>query len=291
MAAPPTRSESLKGIACMIGGAAFLTLNDGVMKWMTQSYPVGEIVFIRGLFGLIPVAFLVWRAGGLAALRVHDIRGQAARALLTVVSTGLFVTSLRFLPLTEAIAITFASPLFVTALAPPLLGERVGWRRWLAVVVGFVGVLIMIRPAGDHMRWVVLLPLAVALTFGLANIVTRRISATESSVSIMGVSMLSVTLAALATSPFGWRAPSADDIALLAVAGLLHFCAHFLMIEAFRLAEAAVAAPFNYSAMIWALIVDLVVWVNRPDPWVVGGAVVVIMSGLYILRRETVARR
>jgi drug/metabolite transporter (DMT)-like permease len=291
MAATPTTADSLKGIACMIGAAAFLTLNDGVMKWMTASYPVGEVVFIRGLFVLVGVALLAWRAGGLATLRVRNVRGQAARALLTIASTGLFVTSLRFLPLAEAIALTFASPLFVTALAPPLLGERVGWRRWLAVLAGFVGVLVMIRPTGEAMRWAVLLPLTVALTFGLANIVTRRISATESSVSIMGVSMLSVTLVALATAPFGWRAPALGDVALLALAGMLLGCAHFLMIEAFRLAEAAVAAPFNYSAMIWALILDLVVWVNRPDPWVVGGAVIVIMSGLYILRRETLRRR
>ena len=291
MAAAPTPSDSLKGIACMIGGTAVLTLNDAVMKWMAASYPVGEVIFIRGVFVLIPVALLAWRAGGLAALRVRNLRGQAVRALLIVVSTGLFITSLRFLPLTEAIAITFASPLFVTALAPSLLGERVGWRRWLAVVAGFVGVLIMIRPAGDDMRWVVLLPLAVAFTFGLANIITRRISATEPSVSIMGVSMLSVTLVALATSPFGWRAPAVGDVALLAVAGILVGCAHFLMIEAFRLAEAAVASPFIYSAMIWALILDFVVWVNRPDPWVVGGAVVVIMSGLYILRREDLRRQ
>ncbi|MDP7652073.1 MAG: DMT family transporter [Rhodospirillales bacterium] len=291
MAAVPTRSNTLKGIACMIGGAAFLTLNDGVMKWMTASYPVGEVIFIRSLFVLIPVALLAWRAGGLTALRVHNIRGQAVRTVLSIASMGLFVTGLRLLPLAEAIALTFASPLFVTALAPPLLGERVGWRRWLAVLLGFAGVLIMIRPGGETMRWVVLLPLGAALTFGLANIVTRRISATESSVSILAVSMFSVTVVSLATAPFGWRAPAMGDVALLALAGLLLGCAHFLMIEAFRLAEAAVASPFHYSAMIWALILDLVLWANQPDPWVMGGAMVVIASGLYILRRETRRRR
>ena len=202
-----------------------------------------------------------------------------------------FVTGLSFLPLAEAIVLTFASPLFVTALAPPLLGETVGWRRWLAVLVGFVGVLIMIRPGGEAMRWFVLLPLGAALTFGLANIVTRSISATESSVSILCVSMVSVTVVSLATAPFGWRAPSTSDVALLALAGILLGCAHFLMIEAFRLAEAAVAAPFHYSAVIWALILDLVIWVNWPDSWVMGGAVIVILSGLYILRRETLRRR
>ena len=291
MAAVPTPSDSLKGIACMIAGAAFLTLNDGVMKWMTASYPIGEVIFIRSLFVLIPVALLAWRAGGLGGLRVHNIRGQAVRTVLTLASMGFFVTGLRHLPLAEAIALTFVSPLFVTALAPPLLGERVGWRRWLAVLVGFAGVLIMIRPGGEALRWVVLLPLGAALTFGLANIVTRRLSATESSVSILAVSMFSVTLVSLATAPFGWREPAIGDVAFLALAGIFLGCAHFLMIEAFRLAEAAVAAPFHYSALIWALILDLTVWVNRPDPWVVGGAVIVIASGLYILRRETLRRR
>ncbi len=291
MVAVPTPSDTFKGIACMIGGVATLTLNDGVMKWMTASYPVGEIIFIRGLFVLIVVALFAWRAGGLGTLRVHDVRGQAVRALFTIASTAFFVTGLSFLPMAEAIAITFASPLFVTALAPSLLGEKVGWRRWLAVLVGFVGVLIMIRPDSEHMRWAMLLPLMVALTFGLANIVTRRISATESSVSIMGFSMLSVTLVALATAPFGWRMPTIEDVALLALAGVLHGSAHFLMIEAFRLAEATVASPFVYTAMIWAVILDLIIWFVLPDPWVIGGVVVVISSGLYILRRETLRRR
>ena len=291
MAAAPTRSNSLKGIACMIGGTAFLTLNDGVMKWMTAVYPIGEIIFIRSLFVLIPVALLAWRAGGLAALRVHNVRGQAVRTLLSIASMAFFVTGLSLLPLAEAIALTFASPLFVTMLAPPLLGEQVGWRRWLAVIVGFVGVLVMIRPGGEAMRWAVLLPLGAALTFGLANIVTRRISVTESSVSILAVSMLSVTVASLATAPFGWRAPAVIDVAFLALAGIMLGCAHYLMIEAFRLAEAAVAAPFHYSAMIWAVILDLIVWVIWPDVWVVGGAAIVILSGLYILRRETLRRR
>lgn len=290
MAAVPTPSDSLKGIACMIAGTAFLTLNDGVMKWMTASYPIGEIIFIRSLFVLIPVALLAWRAGGLEALRVQNIRGQAVRTVLSIVSMVCFVTGLRLLPLAEAIALTFASPLFVTILAPGLLGETVGWRRWLAVLVGFIGVLIMTRPDGDVVRWAVLLPLGAALTFGLANIMTRRISTTESSVSILSVSMISVTVFSLATAPFGWRAPAVDDVALLALAGILLGCAHFLMIEAFRLAEAAVAAPFHYSAVIWAMILDLVIWVNRPDPWVLGGAMVVIASGLYILRRETLRR-
>jgi drug/metabolite transporter (DMT)-like permease len=290
MAAAPTSSDSLKGIACMIAGAVFLTLNDGVMKWMTASYPIGEVIFIRSLFALIPVALLAWRAGGLAALRVHNIWGQSVRTVLSIASMGFFITGLRLLPLAEAISLTFASPLFVTILAPPILGETVGWRRWLAVLVGFVGVLIMIRPDGEAMRWVVLLPLGAALTFGLANIITRRISVTESSVSILGVSMISVTVVSLATAPFGWRAPAMGDVAFLALAGILLGCAHFLMIEAFRLAEAAVAAPFHYSAVIWAMILDLVIWSNQPDPWVLGGAVIVIASGLYILHRETLRR-
>jgi len=291
MAAVPTPSDSLKGIACMIVGAAFLSLNNGVMKWMTASYPIGEVIFIRSLFVIIPVALLARRAGGLEALRVHNIRGQAVRTALSIVSMVCFVASLRFMPLAEAIALTFASPLFVTVLAPPLLGETVGWRRWLAVLVGFIGVLIMTRPGGEAMRWVVLLPLGSALTFSLVSIMTRRISATESSVSILGFSMISVTLVSLATAPFGWRVPVMSDVAFLALAGILLGGANFLMIEAFRLAEAAVAAPFHYSAVIWALILDLVIWVNRPDPWVLGGAMVVIASGLYILRRETLRRR
>ena len=125
-----------KAIVCMLLGAAVLTTNDAVLKWLTSGYHVGQIMFCRGIFIGLPLAILIWRAGGLKSLRPVNPKGHAVRAALVIVGTFLFVSGLAYLPLADAIAITFAGPLFITALAAPLLGESVGWRRWSAVLAG-----------------------------------------------------------------------------------------------------------------------------------------------------------
>lgn len=270
----------------MVGGTGLLTLNDAIMKSLTVDYPVGEIMAVRGLFVFIPIAFLAHRAGGLASLRIVSRKGQAARAVLVVTSTFMFVTGLGYLPLADIIAITFAGPLFLTALAAAVLGERVGWRRWTAVVLGFVGILIITRPTGNGLGWVVLLPLGAVLCGVARDLITRRISARESSVAILATTTAAVTLAGFATLPFGWRTPTPTDVALLALTGLLLGAAHFLLIETFRLAEAVVVAPFRYTSMIWAIVFGFLFFATLPDMWVIAGAALVVASGLYIFHRE-----
>jgi drug/metabolite transporter (DMT)-like permease len=280
-------SKVAAGIGCMVASGAVVVLNDAVMKWMTADFPVGQILFIRGAFAYLPIALWVGWTGSYAALRIRDVRGQCARAALLIVASFLFVFSLGLMPLADATAISFAAPLFVTALATPLLGEFVGRRRWSAVVVGFAGVLLMLRPTGDAFQWVVLLPLGVAVAVGLADIMTRRISTTESSTATLSFTILAVALAGLATVPFGWHVPTAGDLALLALAGLLLGCAQYLMIEAYRLAEAVLVAPFRYSAMVWAVLFGFLIWGDLPDRWIVAGSLLVIGSGVYIFHRET----
>ncbi|MEZ5594095.1 MAG: EamA family transporter [Gammaproteobacteria bacterium] len=143
-------TSSLQGIACMIAGSALLSLNDALLKWLATDLPIGQILFVRGCFALSLMALLAWHLGHRARLRIINFPAQIARALLTVASTFAFITGLRYMPLAEAIAIAFAGPLFVTLLAALLLRERVGWRRWSAVAVGFCGVLIMLRPQAVH---------------------------------------------------------------------------------------------------------------------------------------------
>jgi drug/metabolite transporter (DMT)-like permease len=287
MNVPATPSPTGRGIASMILGMALLTTNDSILKWLTTSYPVGQVLFMRGIFVFVPVAFFVWRAGGLDSLRIRNYRGQAARAAMAVGSSYVFVIGLSLLPIADAIAISFAGPLFITALATPLLGERVGWRRWVAVMIGFAGVLVMIRPIGDMVRMAALLPLSAACIGAFRDIVTRGISRTDTSVSILTVSTVAVTLSGLFSLPHGWRTPVPMDIGLLALAGLLLGSAHFFMIEAYRQAEAAVVAPFKYTSMIWALLAGFLVWGDIPDGWTFAGSALVIASGLYILHRKT----
>ena len=284
-------SSPLKGIACMIGGGAVITLNDAVMKMMTVGFPVGEILFIRGVFVIIPIALLAWRFGGVTQLKVRSIRAQAIRAALTVLSTYLFITSLRYLDLADAVAIGFTGPLFLTALATPVLGEWVGWRRWAAVGVGFVGVLAMTRPGGEGAQWAALMPLGAALSGAIRDMLTRRMTVTETSVSMLCVSSVSVTLSGLATLPFGWPAVDLGDVGILAGAALFLGLGQFLFIEAFRLGEAVVVAPFKYSNLLWGILFGFLFWSQLPDRWTLAGAILVIGSGLYIFHRETLRRQ
>jgi drug/metabolite transporter (DMT)-like permease len=281
----------MKGIACMIVAGLALTLNDGALKWLAGDYPVGQIMFYRGLFVFLPVIFLTWRAGGLPSLRMVSPLAHLLRAGLVVAGTFLFITGLRFLPLADAIAITFAGPLFLTALAGPLLGEIIGWRRWLAVAVGFVGVLIILQPTGNVVQWAALLPLAASLTGALRDILTRRMTYGESSVAVLFTTTLAVTLAGGATFVGGWVALSGEDLLLMAISGLLVGTAHFLMIEALRLGEAALVVPFKYVSVIWALLIGFFVWASLPSLGTLLGAAIIVSSGLYILRRQGRAPR
>src|SRR3546814_7437828 len=165
----------------MVGGTALLTLNDAVTKWLAADYPVGQIRAIRGLFICLPIAFFTWRAGGIGALRVRNFGGQGLRGLFFIGSSFCFIIGLTYNPLANNVAIAFANPLFITALAPLVLSERVGWRRWFAVLVGFAGVILLVRPVGEALNWYALLPLGAAAFGALRDLTTRRISATESS--------------------------------------------------------------------------------------------------------------
>lgn len=285
----PTASGSKApgaGIACMLVSSALLTLNDAVLKWLTADYPVGQIMFLRGLFVFLPITLFAWRAGGWSALRMNDPRGPLLRAAFVVCATFVFVTSLRLMPLADAIAIGFAGPLFLTLLAIWFLKERVGWRRWCAVIFGFCGVLVIVRPTGEAIRWIALLPLFAAFIGALRDVVTRRIAGRESSTAILAVTTMAVTLAGLATAPFGWAPLDPFDLLYFAVSGFLLGSAHFLQIESFRLAEAGLVAPFKYSSMVWAVGFGFLIWGDLPDGWTVTGAVMVVASGLYILQRE-----
>ena len=281
-----TSSAPGKAVVCMLLGAVFLTANDAVMKWLTDGYSVGQIMACRGFFVFIPLSLLIWRAGGISSLRPIQPVGHFIRAGLVIAGTFMFVTGLRYLTLTDAIAIAFAGPLFITALAAPLLGEKVGWRRWMAVLAGFVGIVVIMQPSGSAMQWAALLPLGASLTGAFRDILTRRLSARETSVALLFYTSLGMTLAGLATAPFVWKAVPLADWGMFALSGMITGCAHFLMIETFRMGEAAMVAPFKYSSVIWAAALGYFVWGDIPDAGTLSGVAIVIFAGLYILHRE-----
>jgi drug/metabolite transporter (DMT)-like permease len=280
-------SDGIRGIACMIATGVLAIAQDAVMKWLTTDYPVGEILFLRALFAYIPIGILVWSAGA-ASLRTHDPASQFLRGVLVTASTLIFVVALWLLPFADAVAASFTAPLFVTALAAPLLGEPVGWRRWTAVVVGFAGVLVMLRP-GASLELAMLIPLGSALAGALRDVLTRRMIPNENAAGTLFYSFTVMFLISGATLPFSWRTPAVFDLLLLLGAGTMFGASHYLLILAFRYAEAAVVAPFTYTQLLWGVVLGYAIWGQFPDSFVVAGAVLVAVSGLYILHRE--ARR
>lgn len=290
----PSTAESIapwRGIALMMAGCVVMTTNDAVMKWLTGSYPTGEIIFLRGMVALLPVIVIARFTGGLATLRVHDWRWQAVRGLCVLASTFFFISGLRALPLADVIATGFTGPLFLTAMAPLFLGERVGWRRWSAVIVGFVGMLVIVRPTREALSWVVLWPIAASFAGSVRDIITRRLSVRETSNATLFSTIVVVNVVALASLPMGWPMPSAADAGLIVFAGLLMGVGQYMVIEALRLAEAALIAPFRYSSLLWGTALGYIGWGTVPDMWVGVGAVLVVASGIYIVQREAALRR
>ncbi len=282
----PTERSTVRGIVLMIISAALLALNDTVTKWLTESYPATQVWCLRTVFVLIPILAVAAHRGRWRELRVVSWRGQAVRAALFVSTTLLIVLSLESLPLPDVMAIVLASPLFVAALSMRILGERVSAERWAIVAIGFVGVLLIVRPTGAF-QWIALIPVAASLSSALRDMVTRRIGRTETSLAILFYSSLAVIVIGLVSAPlFEWRAVSTGAWALLALNGALNGGAHFLMIESLRLGEAATVVPFKYSGLVWGLLLGFLVWRHIPDAWMLIGAALVAASGLYLLRLE-----
>ena len=200
----------------------------------------------------------------------------------------MFVSGLAYLPISDAIAISFAGPLFITALAQPLLGEHVGWRRWSAVLTGFIGILLIVRPGGDVVQWAVLLPLTASLAGALRDLLTRHLSSQETTVAILFSTTLGVILASLVTIPFVWVPVPLVDWGWFALSGFLVGFAHFLMIETFRYGEATLVAPFKYSGVIWAGLLGYLIWGDIPDFTTILGVSIVVLSGIYIFHREKI---
>lgn len=280
------QSSALRGILLMVAGSAVLTMSDAVTKWLTAGYPVGQIMSIRAFFSLIPILVIVWHAGGLSILRIRNIRMQSIRAACAVASSFLFVGGLVYLPLADAIAIAFSGPLFVTALAAPMLSEKVGWRRWSAVLVGFAGVLVMLRPTGGAFQWYALFPLAAAGCGAFRDIITRQVRLSASPVAVLTLTMAAVGVAGLFTIPAGWAPVGGIDLLLLTLAGILVGTAQYLVIFAFHMAEASLIIPYKYLSLIWAALYGFFIWGDIPESHVTLGAALVVGSGLYIIHRE-----
>ncbi len=279
------------GILAAFGCFFFFSSMDALAKWLGATYAVSQIVFFRSLFGFIPVAVVTWREGGLSSLRTKRPWMHFLRGFFILGALYFYFLGLKYLHLAEALAIAFTAPLFMTALARPVLGEKVGLRRWSAVIVGFIGVLIMVRPDPENLQLEALYILFSAFCFALTGLTTRLLARTETSAAIMLYSTLALFLPMAALMPFAWITPDWLSLGLFFTMGIFGGLGLLLLTTAYRNAPASVIAPFEYSAMIWAVLFGWIGWKQFPEPSVWYGAVLVAGAGLYIANREARLRR
>ena len=292
MEGAPPAPAALRGILLMVAAVGFFVTMDTIAKYLSRWYPVPLIVWARYVSNLaLLLAFLAAR-GELRLLRSARPGLQFARGLLLALATLLFFTSLSVLPLADANAIGFVMPLFVAALAVPMLGERLEPARLLAILAGLVGALIIVRPGSDLFTPYALLPLGMAVCNALYQILTRKVAGLEPPLTslVWGAIVGAVLLSAAA--PFVWVTPqAASHGALIVVIGVLASVGHFLLIKAYDHASATLLAPFTYTALVWAVVLGWLVFGDFPDGWSLVGMSVIVLSGLVLANRQRLTTR
>lgn len=284
---PPPPDDAKLGILYVLASTFFFNVLNVTAKWLTADYSVIEITFFRSLFAFLPCLVFVLAGPGFRSLRTGRLGLHALRGIGGLGSMLLAFTAYGLMPIADAVAISFASPLFLTALSVPLLGERVGIHRWSAVIVGFLGILVMARPAGMGENLGFLAAVTGTVLNALILVSVRRLGRTEAPITIIFYQALVATAGSILLLPFGWKTPDLADFALFGGMGLMGAIGHFCQTQAFRFAAAALVAPFNYAGLIWATLFGFLVWHDVPGPATILGGLVVIGSGLYILYRET----
>ena len=281
--------SNLRGILAMLVAVFMLTLMDAGLKTLSPHYPATQVAAMRALFSLpLVVAYVVWRRAVSTLWKVrwplHLLRGVLGIAMLS-----LFAFALRDLPLSGAYAIFFVAPLLITLLSVPVLGERVDRARWVAIAVGLLGVLVVLRPTGEGMLTVGgLAVLVAALCYAVSAVMVRVVSRTDSSESQVFWLMAMVGLGAGALAWRGWVGIRLDDAWVLLGVAVTGFFGQLAITEAFRHGEASAIAPFEYSALAWALVLDWGLWRTLPDGFTLLGAAIIIASGVYLVRHERV---
>jgi drug/metabolite transporter (DMT)-like permease len=273
----------LRGIALFIAATICFSTSDTMAKVLSTDLPAIEIAWIRYIVFVILASGLVYRSG--LGIHVRKPGWHVVRGLGLVGSAIFFMLSLRSLPLAEAATIGFASPLLITALSVPFLGEVVGRKRWAAVIVGMLGVLVVVRPGSAAFQPAALFGLASSLSWAVATILTRKMSGQHAAAMLLwsavtGLVVLTVSL------PFVFVWPSARDVGLAMVLGVVASTGQYLMVFAYRHASASLLAPFAYTQLLWAVIAGWLVFHTLPDIWTLGGGAIIAASGFFAARSE-----
>jgi drug/metabolite transporter (DMT)-like permease len=289
---PSLRIDNIRlGILYMMGAVFLFSIQNAIGKWLAEGYPIPMLVFFRSFVALLPAYILVLRAGGPKILRTSRLGAQFGRAVIWGGSNAASFVGFHYLPIADAVALSFAAPLFLTALSYPIIKERVTRERWVAVSVGFVGVLVMARPSGAENALGVAGSLTCAICSAIGTLTVRDLCRTEHSASIVTWTAIFMTLMALPALPFFWVTPDLLGWTLFCVMGLIGGVSQYCATLALSHAPAAAVSPFNYTGLIWGSVIGLLIWNDWPTPPIIIGAAIVTATGLYLLRAETRSRR
>lgn len=266
----------------MLLGILLFSVNDVMGKWLVATYSVGQVLLFRSLAALPLLLPFAGRSGRWAIFYRERVGLQALRAVLSTAEVLLFYWAVVFLPLADVVTYYLAAPIYVAATAPLLLGERVGWRRWAAIAVGFAGVVIALNPSRAALTWPALIPLVGSVAFALMMITGRQLRGVPD-VSLVFWQTAGALAAGAATVGIGWVTPGPRDLALLALLGVVATGAHLCVNRSLKLADAAVVTPFQYLLLVWALLFGFVIFGDVPKPSTLAGAAIIVASGLFIL--------
>ncbi|WP_142850221.1 DMT family transporter [Telmatospirillum sp. J64-1] len=280
--------EPVQGILLVVTAVALFSCSDALAKYLNQSLPPVEIAWLRYLaftLFILPVAF----HQGRRVLYPARPSLQLLRGFAMAVAAVFFITGIGYLPLAEASAASFVAPAFVTAFSIPLLGEKVGWRRWVAVLVGLTGVMIVLRPGGESFQMASIFPLLSAVAFALGIVITRKMSGHDGASTTLIWSAVTGLVVMTILVPFSFVVPTPAQLGVAAAIGGISALGQFLLIRAYRFAEASVLAPYTYIQLVWAAVLGYLVFDAIPDLWTFIGTGVIIASGLYTAHRERIA--
>lgn len=285
------RQSAAAGIATMLLGVLLFAVNDTLGKWLVGTYAVGQLMLVRGVAGLCVMAPFIWRAGAPAFMRAPQPGLQVLRAILSVLEASLFFWALTALPLAEVMTYYMAGPIYVTALSALLLGERVGWRRWTAVGVGFAGVVLALHPSPGSLSLAAGCALLGSFLYACFLVATRTLAGTPSAVLMTGQLLATLVFGAALVLVQGWAAPGPVDLALMLLLGVGSLAGNLCVNRALRLAPAAVVVPYQYTLILWGLLFGWLFFGDVIGPLTLGGAAVIIGAGLFIFLREQTLRR
>lgn len=273
------------GIFLMLVGDFLFSANDVMGKWLVATYTVGQVLLIRSAAAMIVMAPMVWRAGWRSLVDVEKPKTQIARVILSILEVGGFYAAVIYLPIADVMTFYLAGPIWVAALSPFMLGERVGWRRWTAIGVGFIGVIIALNPSAQTLSAPALISIAGSVAFALMVVQSRQLRNTPD-LTLVFWQTAGALVAGLAIAPFGWVPPTPRDWFLLGALGVVAMAAHFAINRSLKLAPAAVVAPFQYTLLLWALVFGWFVFGDVPKTQMLVGAVIIVGAGLFIFERQ-----